>query len=440
MRKRTVSREIALQALYQLEIRGDEIMSEIDSFCRNQSSEEEIWKFALMLVKGCFKNIEEIDRKIVSVSENWSMHRMPVVDKNILRLACYELFFLEDIPPKVTINEAIDLAKKFSTEKSGLFVNGVLDKVYSAYLSENKNDSQQGTPDLCGHRNGEAAKRIYTGTGADLHIHTEFSDGTFTPEQVVEEAVKQGLRTIAVTDHDNIDALEATREICDQKGIQFIPAVELSSFYDPVDIHILGYYIDIKSIALREKLAELRHERIERIKKISAKLHKLKIDIDPQEVLDVAGKGVAGRVHVADVLVRKGYCSTMQECFNSYLADYGPAHVPKVSLSLEGAIELVISAGGVPVFSHPGLTKRDDLIPKMIGYGLQGIEAFYPSHHPDVVKRYIRLAQKHDLVITGGSDCHGDRKPATTLGCITIEDCLVEKIAERCNSMVGLFS
>jgi predicted metal-dependent phosphoesterase TrpH len=365
---------------------------------------------------------------------------MPVIDRNILRLACYELFFLEDIPPKVSINEAIDLAKKFSTGKSGLFVNGVLDKVYEDYLKKNKKDSPHVTSDLYGKHNGETPKHTHTGTGADLHIHTEYSDGTFSPEQVVEEAVKQDLRTIAVTDHDNIDALEATRKICDEKGIQLIPAVELSSFYDPVDIHILGYYIDIKSITLREKLADLRYERIERIRKITGKLHKLKIDIDPQEVLDVAGKGVAGRVHIADVLCRKGYCSSMQECFNTYLADYGPAHVPKISLSLENAIELVISAGGVPVFSHPGVTKRDDLIPKMIGYGLQGIEAYYPSHQPDVVKRYIRLAKKHDLVVTGGSDFHGDRKPDIRLGSITIEDSLVEKIAGRCNSMVGLFS
>ncbi len=438
MRKRTLSREIALQALYQLEIRGDEIMGEIESFCRNQNSDEEIWKFALLLVKGCIATIEEIDRNIVSVSENWSLHRMPIIDKNILRLACYELFFRDDIPPKVSINEAIDLAKKFSTEKSGLFVNGVLDKVYSAYQRKSRKESKHIASDLCEEQCGESAK--YTGIGADLHIHTEFSDGTFSPKQVVEEAVKQQLRTIAVTDHDNIDALETTSKICDQYGIEFIPAVELSSFFDPVDIHILGYYIDTKSIALREKLADLRYERIERIKKIVGKLHKLKIDIDPQEVLDVAGKGVAGRVHIADVLCKKGYCSTIQECFNTYLADYGPTHVPKVSLSLEHAIELVISAGGVPVFSHPGVTKRDDLIPKMIGYGLQGIEAFYPTHQPDVVKRYVRLAQKHDLVITGGSDCHGDRKPDITLGSVTIEDSLVEKIKERCDSMVGIFN
>ncbi|MCP5003246.1 MAG: transcription antitermination factor NusB [Planctomycetes bacterium] len=438
MRNRTHSREIALQALYQLEIRGDEIMGEIESFCRKQNGEEEIWRFASLLAKGCFEATEEIDRKIVSVSENWRLSRMPVVDKNILRLACYEIFFLEDIPPKVSINEAIDLAKKFSTEKSGLFVNGVLDKVYSANLMNNKKDSQQILPDTWEQYNGEETE--HTNTGADLHIHTEFSDGTFSPEQVVEEAVKQNLRTIAVTDHDNIDALEVTEKICEQKGIRLIPAVEISSFYDPVDIHILGYHIDTKSIPLREKLAELRSERIERIKKIAKKLHKLKIDIDPQEVLAVAGKGVAGRVHVADVLCRKGYCSTMQECFNTYLADYGPAHVPKVVLSLESAIELILSASGVPVYSHPGVTKRDDLIPKMIEYGLQGIEAFYPSHNPDVVKRYIRLAKKHDLVITGGSDFHGDSKPDVTLGCVTIEDGLVEKLAERSSGIVGTLS
>ncbi|MDR4499712.1 MAG: transcription antitermination factor NusB [Candidatus Scalindua sp.] len=438
MRKRTQSREIALQALYQLEIRGDEILREIDSFCKNQNPDDEIWKFASLLVKGCFQVIHEIDKKIVSVSENWSLHRMPVIDKSILRLACYELFYLDDIPPKVSINEAIDLAKKYSTEKSGLFVNGILDKVYFSYLKKNKDVQADITIDLHEKDHGGIGKR--KGSGADLHIHTEYSDGTFTPEQIVEEAVRQNLRTIAITDHDSVEAIELTKVICDKHEINFIPAVELSSYYDPVDIHILGYYIDIKNSRLTEKLADLRYERIERIKKISEKLLKLKIDVDPQEVFAVAAKGVPGRAHVADVLCRKGYCSNMQESFNTYLADNGPAHVPKVVLSLENAIELVISSGGVPVFSHPGATKRDDLIPKMIQYGLQGIEAYYPSHQPDTVKRYIRLAKKYDLVITGGSDFHGERKPEVTLGCITIDDRLVEKIAERCDRMVGILS
>ncbi len=436
MRKRTHSREIALQALYQLEMRGNEIIHEIETFCMKQDKEDEVGKFALTLVKGCVQVTEEIDKKIVSVSENWDLQRMPVIDRNILRLACYELFYMDDIPPKVSINEAIDLAKKYSTKKSSLFVNGILDKIYSVYIRKGNDVVQKVILDSKENDDLKILKR----TGADLHIHTEFSDGTLSPEQVVEEAVKLNLRTIAITDHDSIDAVEIAQTICDKKGINIIPAVELSSYYEPADIHILGYYIDIKNDTLIEKLADLRFERIERIKKITKKLNRLNIDINPQEVFDVAGKGSPGRVHVADVLCRKGYCNNIQESFKKYLADHGPAHVPKVVLSLEDAIELVISSGGVPVFSHPGVTTRDDLIPKMIEYGLQGIEAYYPTHLPDVIKRYIRLAKKHDLVITGGSDCHGRHMPDIKLGCITIDDSFVEKIVERRSSMVGILS
>ena len=138
MRKRTHSREIALQAIYQLEVRGNEVIDEIDTFCREQSKEAEISDFAIILAKGCIREMNEIDQKITSISENWDLHRMPVVDRNILRLACYELFYMSEIPPKVSINEAIDLAKKYSTEKSGLFVNGVLDKIYSTYLKNSE--------------------------------------------------------------------------------------------------------------------------------------------------------------------------------------------------------------------------------------------------------------------------------------------------------------
>ena len=127
MRKRTRSREIVLQVLYQLEIRGDDVIGEVDAFCIEQGKEAEVSDFAMKLAKGCIPKIKEIDQKIIDISENWELQRMPVVDKNILRLACYELFYMDDIPPKVSINEAIDLAKKYSTAKSGLFVNGILE-------------------------------------------------------------------------------------------------------------------------------------------------------------------------------------------------------------------------------------------------------------------------------------------------------------------------
>ncbi len=435
MRKRTLSREIALQALYQLEVRGEEIRNEIDSFCKKQSKEPGVGDFALTLVNGCIRFMKEIDKKIVTVSEHWDLHRMPVIDRNILRLACYELFYIDDIPPKVSINEAIDLAKKYSTQKSGVFVNGVLDKIFSRYGNK-INVKQEEASGL----KGKDISHIENRTGADLHIHTEYSDGTMSPEQIVEEALRLNLSTIAITDHDNINAVEITQSICNKKGINFIPAVELSSHHHSKDIHILGYFIDIKNSELLGKLEEFRLVRIERIKKIAKMLSSLDVFIDPQEVLDIAGKGAPGRMHVAEVLCRNGYCFDIRESFQNYLSDDGPAYVPKLVLSLEEAIELVISSGGIPVLAHPRATKRDDLIPQMVECGLQGIEVYYPTHSPGDVKRYERLAKENGLVATGGSDFHGERRPDIEFGSTTISDAMVEKIKERLDSMFSMLS
>ncbi|MCP4264228.1 MAG: PHP domain-containing protein, partial [Candidatus Brocadiaceae bacterium] len=273
--------------------------------------------------------------------------------------------------------------------------------------------------------------------GGDLHIHTDLSDGTMSPGQVVKEASRLNLHTIAITDHDTVDAIETAQIVGNMEGINIIPAIELSSNYQSVDIHLLGYFVDIKNCALLDKLAELRSERVERIKKITKKLRALGVNIESQEVFDVSKEGSPGRMHIADVLCRKGYCSGIRESFQKYLSDNGPAYVSKEALTLKDAIELIISSDGVPVLAHPGVTKRDTLIPKMVEYGLQGIEAYYPTHQPDVVKRYLQIAKKHDLVVTGGSDCHGNRKPDITLGNIRISDDLVDKIKERRNNMAA---
>ncbi|MGR3294241.1 MAG: transcription antitermination factor NusB [Candidatus Scalindua sp.] len=435
MRKRTRSREIVLQVLYQLEIRGNEVIDEVDAFCIEQGKEPDVSDFAIKLVKGCVREMKEIDKRIIDISENWELQRMPVVDRNILRLACYELFYMDDIPPKVSINEAIDLAKKYSTEKSGTFVNGILDKVYSLNIKNGKN-VQKTTTNIKGIDALETEERA----GADLHIHTDFSDGTMSPEQVVKEASKLNLRTIAITDHDTVDAIEIAQSVGSREGVDIIPAVELSSNYNSVDIHLLGYFIDIKNSTFLEKLAELRSERVERIKKITKKLRALGVNIEDQEVFDVSKEGSPGRMHIADVLCNKGYCSGIRESFQKYLSDKGPAYVPKEALTLKDAIELITSSDGVPVLSHPGTNKRDTLIPKMVEYGLQGIEVYYPTHQPDAVRRYMRFAKKYDLVVTGGSDCHGSRKPDISLGNIRISDDLVDKIKERRNNMVAALS
>ncbi len=435
MRKRTRSREIVLQVLYQLEIRGDEVIDEVDAFCVEHGKDTEVTDFAIKLVKGCIRKIKEIDKRIIDISENWELQRMPIIDKNILRLACYELFFMDDIPPKVSINEAIDLAKKYSTEKSGFFVNGILDKIYSLNINNDKRTKKNTTS-----MKGVGTLGKEECAGADLHIHTDFSDGTMSPEQVVREASKLNLRTIAITDHDSVDAIEIAQNIGSKEGINVIPAIELSSNYRSVDIHLLGYFIDIKNSALLEKLAELRSERIGRIKEITKKLRSMGVNVEHQEVFDVSKEGSPGRMHIADVLCSKGYCSSIRETFQKYLSDNGPAYVPKVALTLKDAIELIIFSGGVPVFAHPSVTKRDTLIPKMVEYGLQGIEVYYPAHPPEAVKRYMRFTKKYDLVATGGSDCHGNRKPDIALGSIKIGDDLVDKIRERRDNMVGALS
>ena len=261
-----------------------------------------------------------------------------------------------------------------------------------------------------------------------------------SPEQVVKEASKLNLRTIAITDHDTVDAIEIAQIVGNMEGVDIIPAIELSSNYSSTDIHLLGYFVDIKNSALLEKLAELRSERIERIKKITKKLRAIGIKVEHEEVFDVSKEGSPGRMHIADVLCNKGYCNSIRETFQKYLSDSGPANVPKVALTLKDAIELIISSDGVPVLSHPGVTKRDTLIPKMVEYGLQGIEVYYPTHQPEAVKRYVRFAKKYDLVVTGGSDFHGNRKPDIALGSMKIGDGLVDKIKERRDSMVGALS
>jgi predicted metal-dependent phosphoesterase TrpH len=339
---------------------------------------------------------------------------------------------MDDIPPKVSINEAIDLAKRYSTEKSGVFVNGILDKIYSLNIKNGKKIQKIST----NIKDVDAIEKEKM-AGGDLHIHTDFSDGTMSPGQVVKEASRLNLHTIAITDHDTVDAIETAQIAGDMEGIKIIPAIELSSNYRSVDIHLLGYFIDIKNCALLDKLAELRSERVERIKKITKKLRTLGVNIEHQEVFDVSKDGSPGRMHIADVLCRKGYCSGIRESFQRYLSDNGPAYVSKEALTLKDAIELIISSDGVPVLAHPGVTKRDTLIPTMVEYGLQGIEVYYPTHQPDAVKRYLQIAKKHDLVVTGGSDCHGNRKPDITLGNIRISDDLVDKIEERRNNMVA---
>lgn len=427
MRKRTRARELALQALYQIEIRGQGILGEAVSFCMTRARDDEIAEFASELVKGCQGHRAEIDREITSVVENWELPRMATIDRCILRLGVYELLFRADIPPKVSVNEAIELAKKFSTENSGTFVNGVLDKI----LTERESRRLEGS------KTGPEESPIMDYGEADLHVHTVCSDGTFSPEEVIREAARIGLKTVAITDHDTVDGVRPAQEEGLRRGVNVIPGIELSGYFHPYEVHIMGLFIDIYDQDLTEKFLQMRRERVERISTIVERLQELGVNIKAEEVLDVAGSSPPGRMHVAEVLVKHGYCLDITEAFSRYIGDDGHAYVPKKLITPQEAIQLIHSAGGVSIYAHPGLTGKDDLIPLLVDSGIQAIEAYYPSHTPDMVEKYLGIAKKYGLAVAGGSDFHGMRKQNTPLGRVRVSNEIVLALKERCRQGRG---
>ena len=264
---------------------------------------------------------------------------------------------------------------------------------------------------------------------ADLHIHSSLSDGSDTPEEVVEKAKDAGLITISITDHDLIDGIDRATEEGKKRGLSVIPGVEFTSEVPNAEVHILGYFIDHKSEHLRGVLNKIREERRARIHKIAEKLKKIGIDLDPLKVLELAKDGSVGRPHVARVLKDMGVVKTIRGAFDKYIGWNGPAYVPHYKLSPEEAIKLVLGVGGIPVYAHPAVSNCDDMIPELLSYGLRGIEAYYAGHSEETTKHYLALAVRCDLLVTGGSDYHGVVGPREMkLGDFSIPDEIVDKL------------
>ncbi|MDO4204828.1 MAG: PHP domain-containing protein [Selenomonadaceae bacterium] len=265
---------------------------------------------------------------------------------------------------------------------------------------------------------------------SDLHIHTTFSDGRLTPEEVLAAAKEAGLSTIAITDHDTVDGIrhlyENEKDVV--KGMTIIPGIELSSEYEGREVHILGYNIDIYSSALADGLIEIGEDRWQRLAVMLEKLRELGYDITEAEVLKVAGASSSvSRSHVARVLVKKGYFQSVRSAFDEMLGQDKPAYVPRYRINAAEAVELVRAAGGLPVIAHPLLIGSDAVVSKLLKLDVAGIEVHYPQHNGDDVLRYGHLAELHDLLKTGGSDFHGipGRYPEK-LGEFVVDDKLAE--------------
>ncbi|MFC2315314.1 MAG: PHP domain-containing protein [Selenomonas massiliensis] len=265
---------------------------------------------------------------------------------------------------------------------------------------------------------------------SDLHIHTTFSDGKDTPEEIVEAAKAAGLRYIAITDHDTVEGVTALYESGHYASstLRIIPGVGFSAGDEQHEIHILGYNIDLYDAGLQEKLEEISEARWVRFTEIVERLRGLGYEIGETEVLtDERFCKAVGRSHVARVLVRKGYFDSTRACFEQLLKRGCPAYVPHFQLSSEELIQLIKGAGGIPVLANPKALGDEKRIARLIAQGIEGIEAFYPTYDRQDTQHYLDVAQKAGLLVSGGSDYRGfaGREP-DAIGKFTIENIYAE--------------
>ncbi|MDR0822874.1 MAG: PHP domain-containing protein, partial [Endomicrobium sp.] len=244
---------------------------------------------------------------------------------------------------------------------------------------------------------------------ADMHVHSNFSDGSFTPTQVVEHALRVNLSAIALTDHDCIDGIQEAQEAGLKNNIEVISGVELSTQMedeDKTEMHILGFYIDHKSPELKKELDIFKSARLDRAYRILSKLEKEGIVLKDKSFIENGKDKAVGRLHFAKALAKEGFVSHIQEAFQKYLGQDRPAYEPKFALTPSQAIKLILKFGGIPVIAHPYYIPYDDkeVWKTLINDGLMGIEVWHSKHPQNVVKRLIDIAEEFDLLMSGGSD------------------------------------
>lgn len=261
----------------------------------------------------------------------------------------------------------------------------------------------------------------------DLHIHSTASDGTLSPLEILRLACSLKLGAIAITDHDTVSGSKEALALGIPPSIKFLTGVEISasappSFACPGSIHILGYALNPDDPVLNQTLKELQQARKNRNPRILKILNELGLQLTLNEVSQEAGEGQLGRPHIARLMVIKGYVQSIDEAFDKYLGKGKPAYVDKYRLDCARAIEIILGAGGIPVLAHPFLIQArndevlEDLIVILTKMGLKGLEVYYSRHPPEQTARYAEIANRHRLLMTGGSDFHGSLTPEIKMG------------------------
>lgn len=269
----------------------------------------------------------------------------------------------------------------------------------------------------------------------DLHIHSNYSDGKFSPAELIAKAALLGLKVMAISDHDSVDgipsAVEAAKAYLD---LIFIPAVEISTDVSNGEIHVLGYFIDYTSPDLLNKLRKMRESRVERARKMVNKLADMGMKLEWTRIQQIAQSSSVGRPHIAQAMQEKGYIASFKEAFNKYLGRNGPAYVERDKMTPVEAVKLIIDSGGLAVFAHP-ITYRDykTAIIDMVTAGLVGVEAYYNNSTKEDIRKVVALADKYNLIPTGGSDFHGIDPAEVPLGGVEVPLSSAERLIALAN-------
>jgi 3',5'-nucleoside bisphosphate phosphatase len=268
---------------------------------------------------------------------------------------------------------------------------------------------------------------------ADLHLHTRYSDGSYTPDELVRAAVANGLATIALTDHDTFDGVQETMDAGNRLGVEVIPGVEITSRVDMQEVHILGYFSveRWRNPLLHAILDHAKKLREKRITQFVARFNELGFPLTVADVESFSTCGTIGRPHVAQALVKRGVVKSVEEAFERFLKVGKPGYVERPRMTAAETLGHIRRAGGVSVLAHPGLNNIDDRIHELKQQGLAGIEVWHPKHTASKSDRYLKLAEKHELLATGGSDCHGNVRGEPVIGTVKLPSDRLEQLKIR---------
>lgn len=266
---------------------------------------------------------------------------------------------------------------------------------------------------------------------ADLHLHTNHSDGTFTPADLVRHAAEAGLACIALTDHDTVAGVAETGRLCEAAGVEFIPGIELTAHLGEREVHILGYSVNYAAPEFVARIDCFKQDRARRVAEMVTKLQQAGVDLQHADVAGVAGGNSAlGRLHVARALLNRGFIRHMDEAFHRFIGRGKPAFVPKPQLNVAAATALVHQFGGVAVLAHPGVSRLDDQLDSLMKAGIDGIEVWHSQQTSKQSKQYLAYAQAHHCLVTGGSDCHGLAKGEMLIGGVRLDYAYVKQLKE----------